>query len=142
MVPNVFGFINKMCFLSFLVVAVGLTGGGKEAVAGGASSEGSNQMATNGHPTKEVPVAKKGEKTGNCYLEEGEPLPKYPIDCAEGVPADDFGEWSCLVVGTIPNQTCHWMHENKLGCENGGSGKMCDTVGITGGTQCKCRNVP
>lgn len=145
-VPNVVGFINKMCMLSFLILAVGLTGEGMEAVAGGTPSEGSDRMATGDRPKKEVPVGKKKEKLGNCNLEEGKPLPPYDIaDCVEGIPTGDgipIPEWACYVVGTIPNQTCHWMHEDKLGCNNGGSSTMCDTVAVTGGTQCKCRNDP
>jgi hypothetical protein len=146
MMPNVVGLIYKMCMLSFLVLAVGLTAEGKEAIAGGASPEGSNRMATGDRPKKEVPVGKKDEKLGKCNLEEGKPLPPHKIsDCVEGVPKTEeipIPEWDCQVVGTFPTQTCHWMYEDKLGCQNGGSQKMCDTVSEGSGTRCKCRTDP
>ncbi len=141
MVPSEIN-LEKTCLLFCLVVAIGLTGGVKEEVAGGAPPQDADQMTTEVKKQKLFDVAGPEEKSGGCNLEEDEPYPKHPVKCQVGIPHEIPLEWACAVVGTIPNQTCHWMHEDKFGCDNGGSGKMCDTVGITGGTQCKCRNIP
>jgi len=87
-------------------------------------------------------IPKDKANSAGCYVPDADTLPvtvgQLP-PCATGVPKEASAqEWKCPGVGDSPNQTCHWAYENRLGCQNGGAGLMCDTVAVAGGTECNC----
>jgi hypothetical protein len=96
----------------------------------------------------DVAKAQPGNAPPGCKLDAGDPGPPNETPpCKTGVhqkpPGDGTPHWSCLSSGTSPNQTCHWLYEDRLGCNNGGAGTMCDTVATGGGqTSCVCVAAP
>ena len=122
---------RKFCFLCSLLGAIGFTLGVIDEVSAAKQ--------------KKVDVAEQEHSPtdGGCRLEMDKPFPPNKIPpCETGVPSTGPHVFACESVGSHPNKTCHWIYEDTLGCDNGGYGKMCDTVAVPGGTDCKCRTLP
>jgi hypothetical protein len=76
-----------------------------------------------------------------CWLEKDQYIPEEDRPpCQTGVPnvAGATPVFGCKSVGIAPNKTCHWMYEDRMGCNNGGTNTMCDTVVTQTGTACSC----
>jgi len=67
------------------------------------------------------------------------------IPPVEGVPTGGGGgpQFECKPhpYSVAPNIICHPAYEDRLGCQNGGASKMCDTIATASGTTCACVNV-